>query len=300
MPAPGTATEAPSITPSEAMPMSPTTTVVHLLDNGQPCTSNDECQSDNCQGGVCCILGMTCCDADADCPPDNRCEATRFYCVPATDESQGKEAEARIAELQAQIDKLKQGSPDVELATVETLIAQANEKLTDGELDEAYRLSVEAMSAMEGVRKAIKRSIGEACTENAECETVNCQNKLCCIAGEVCCSLEAHCRGDQRCDTERFYCVLKDDDEEAMTLQGRLAEALTDPQQLVTIVAAIVLGLGLGIYQLRGRLWEEKREKEFNTLQRQVRQMQQYPGPGGQWQQQQPQQWQPPEGGWGT
>ena len=55
----------------------------------------------------------------------------------------------------------------------------------------------------------------------------------------------------------------------------------------MTIVAAIVVGLGFGFYQLRGRIQEKKDEERFEHKAEQVEQMQQqqYQTPGGQWQQ---------------
>lgn len=277
-------------------------TVAPLLDNGKPCTANSECQSDNCGGGVCCILGMTCCDADADCPPDNKCETERFYCVPESDESLGKGAEARIAELLAKIDKLKQESPEVEFSSVELLITQANEKLSAGEFVEAHQLSVEAMSALDEAQRSITLPIGGTCFENVECETVNCQNKICCKAGKTCCDKDAHCDEDEVCDTDRSYCVSKEDEGKDMSLQERIVEVLTDPIQLVTIVAAIVVGLGFGLYQLKGRIEEKKTEDRYERMAEQVEQMQQaqyYQGPGGQMQQTPGFEQNLPQQGWG-
>ena len=86
-----------------------------------------------------------------------------------------------------------------------------------------------------------------------------------------------------------------------MTFQERIIEVLTDPLQLISIIAAIVVGLGFGIYQLKGRIEEKKTEERYEHMAETVEQMQQaqyYQGPGGQWEQQ-PQQWDPPKGGWG-
>ena len=73
-----------------------------------------------------------------------------------------------------------------------------------------------------------------------------------------------------------------------MTLEERIAEVLTDPLQLVTIIAAIVVGLGFGLYQLRSRITEKKDKERFEHMAEQVQQMQQtkyHQGPGGQWEQ---------------
>jgi len=210
-------------------------------------------------------------------------------------------AKGRIAQLRKQLAELKTRAPDADLSNVESLIAQADEKLTSGDVAEAYRLSVEADTTYSDAKKELKLAIGAICFESVECETANCQNKVCCKVGEICCDKDANCDEDERCDTDRSYCVSAGDEEKDMTFQERIIEVLTDPLQLISIIAAIVVGLGFGIYQLKGRIEEKKTEERYEHMAETVEQMQQaqyYQGPGGQWEQQ-PQQWDPPKGGWG-
>ena len=305
-PEPTGVSPAPSSSPLPTAPDTP------LLDNGRPCTSNDECQSNNCAGGVCCIPAMTCCDANADCPPDNHCDTERFYCVPEgegapeasatppqSQEEMKADAETRLKDLKAKLSELKTRSPVLEVTTVESVIAQAEEKLLAGDFSEAYRLSVEAGTAFTDAKKKLKLAIGKLCFENSECDTGNCQNKICCKAGKTCCDKNAHCDEGEVCDTERSFCVSEGDDREEMTAQERIADALTDPGTVMSIVAAAVLGVGFGLYQLKGRIEEKKAQEKVGHLEHQVQQMQYYGGQGGQWQQ--PQQgWDKPPGRGGT
>ena len=48
--------------------------------NGSPCTDDDQCQSDNCRNGACCVDGMICCVRTNDCPPGYVC-GELYYCV---------------------------------------------------------------------------------------------------------------------------------------------------------------------------------------------------------------------------
>lgn len=41
--------------------------------NGQTCSSNDQCSSNNCQNGYCCSAGKVCCSLDTQCPSGEVC-----------------------------------------------------------------------------------------------------------------------------------------------------------------------------------------------------------------------------------
>ena len=51
--------------------------------NGDGCDASRECESGNCQNGICCAAGQTCCQDDADCVGDNdflACNAGSYSC----------------------------------------------------------------------------------------------------------------------------------------------------------------------------------------------------------------------------
>ena len=48
---------------------------------------------------------------------------------------------------------------------------------------------------------------GSPCTEDAQCESGNCRNRVCCLSGMKCCTADSDCVVDERCDTDRYYCV---------------------------------------------------------------------------------------------
>ena len=249
---------------------------------------------------MCCIEGMTCCDADSDCAPDHRCDTERSYCVQEGEESPGGDAtpppsreemragaEGRLNELRVRLSELKTRAPELEVTAFESLITRANEKLSAGDVAEAYRLSVEAGTALDEVRRKLRLAIGELCFEDSECETGNCQNGVCCKVGEVCCSRDAHCREDQHCDTERSYCTSRDNEREGMTPQEHIVDKLTNPETVISLVAAVVLGVGFGLYKLRGRIKERRAEDRFEHIAEQVEHMEQtqhFQAPAGQWQ----------------
>lgn len=55
-----------------------------------------------------------------------------------------------------------------------------------------------------------KKENGQSCTSNEECLSNHCQNFICCVKGETCCSSNLHCGSDKECDNERRYCVKKE------------------------------------------------------------------------------------------
>jgi translation elongation factor EF-1beta len=52
----------------------------------------------------------------------------------------------------------------------------------------------------------------------------------------------------------------------AGTFQERVLETLRDPMTLFSIVAAVVVGVGFGIYQLRERIREKKKEARLDRV----------------------------------
>ena len=53
------------------------------------------------------------------------------------------------------------------------------------------------------------RDIGERCTDGGGCMSGNCQNGVCCLQDNTCCTEDKHCYEDEVCNRERFYCVDK-------------------------------------------------------------------------------------------
>lgn len=58
----------------------PTPTPVQVKQNGQSCSSNSECESENCGSGICCAYGKVCCSYESDCSVDYEC-GSNYYCV---------------------------------------------------------------------------------------------------------------------------------------------------------------------------------------------------------------------------
>jgi len=57
-------------------------------DNGDACSADGECCSDNCENSVCCAFDETCCSSDGHCPTDScptTCQERDHYCDSATD-----------------------------------------------------------------------------------------------------------------------------------------------------------------------------------------------------------------------
>ena len=53
--------------------------------NGEACAEDDECGSENCISGVCCIDGKQCCRTDKDCEEGKTCDTERSYCTGGSD-----------------------------------------------------------------------------------------------------------------------------------------------------------------------------------------------------------------------
>ncbi|MBR9706534.1 hypothetical protein GOV14_05845 [Candidatus Pacearchaeota archaeon] len=51
-----------------------------LKDNGYYCSSNSQCSSANCQNGICCISGETCCQYTSNCGDGFVCDTDYYYC----------------------------------------------------------------------------------------------------------------------------------------------------------------------------------------------------------------------------
>lgn len=51
------------------------------------------------------------------------------------------------------------------------------------------------------------KEIGEYCSAYSVCASGNCQNNICCAAGETCCTYDTHCDADETCNTTYHYCV---------------------------------------------------------------------------------------------
>lgn len=251
------ATEEPSTPPQNA--------TLRAKSVGEACTLKDECTTGNCFNGVCCSAGEDCCTSDDQCSPGQRCAVERFHCVNQEDEPVAKatpqpleemmraDMEAQLTEMKANLETLKKSAPGPELDSVESLITMANEKLSSGEIAEAYNLSMEAKSSLDAVKKDLKLAIGEICFEDSECEMGNCQNEVCCQAGERCCSQDIHCRGGEVCDMGQSHCIHIGEREG--TSSG--GDSTTNTGTLITVIGAIFAGAGFALF----RFWSESKGK---------------------------------------
>lgn len=289
--------------------------------NGEPCERPDDCASSNCVNKVCCVAGKSCCTSDADCLENEACDTARFYCIkmavtPPPDALAGEELREEAAEQLDQamklIEELKEKAPDLDTSTIETLITEAQQKLDANDFSAAYKVALDAVKQAEDEKKNVKYTIGQECAADEECKTGNCGNSVCCMAGKVCCTKAGQCDVGESCDIERNYCVPEVKEERQRTGKEMVMDILSSPEQLLTIVAAIVGGVGFGLYQIVSNIQDRKEKKKLEDMQQQWQAQQQwqqqqfYGGPGGQWQsppgyQQQQQQWGQQPGGqqWG-
>ena len=288
--------------------------------NGEPCERPDDCASSNCVNKVCCVAGKSCCTSDADCLENEACDTARFYCIkmavtPPPDALAGEELREEAAEQLDQamklIEELKEKAPDLDTSTIETLLTEAQQKLDANDFSAAYKVALDAVKQAEDEKKKVKYTIGQECAADEECKTGNCGNGVCCMAGKVCCTKPGQCDVGESCEVERNYCVPEEKEERPLTARERVLDILSSPEQLLTIVAAIVGGVGFGLYQIVSNIQDKKEKKKLEAMQQQWQAQQQqqfYGGPGGQWQapggyqqSQQYQQWGQQPGGqqWG-
>ena len=214
-----TISTAPSSTPLVTWEPPISSTPDPRKDNGQQCADNVECLSGNCAGSVCCLIGERCCDDNADCKEDEKCDTERFYCIaqdatpiptekPATEVSED-DAAAELARARALLDKARGNELDTQ--SVEAFLIEADRALKDGNTARAYKLAVDARAQAERTLATVKKDAGAPCTSNTECETGNC-NRVCCAQGFICCTKDAHCMLDEHCDVERSVCLGEDED----------------------------------------------------------------------------------------
>lgn len=48
---------------------------------GDKCFLNSDCVVENCQNGLCCALGETCCFDDNECEGSGKCDGEKHYCI---------------------------------------------------------------------------------------------------------------------------------------------------------------------------------------------------------------------------
>lgn len=63
--------------------------------------------------------------------------------------------------------------------------------------------------------KIEKRKNGFSCGSNAECQSGNCKNKLCCEKGKICCKTDRMCKADEICRSVYSFCEKKQVPEQA-------------------------------------------------------------------------------------
>lgn len=207
---------------------------------GGTCEDPDDCTTGNCKNGVCCIKGKACCKSNAECDEGMTCDTERFYCVAeaAEDQVTREDVQKEIDAAAGLVATAEEKGADASAA--KSILENARSELSAGNTANAFKLAMEAKTGAEKVVASIKKAVGETCTAGTECETNNC-NRVCCMAGNVCCTNDAQCKAGETCDTERFFCV---GPEESGERPSGFMNTLVYYREIIETLVYIAAGIG--------------------------------------------------------
>lgn len=157
---------------------------------GNLCQEDTQCQSNNCENNVCCQGGKTCCNFDSECAADEEC-GSNYYCIPKPISLTPEENEVQFSPPEL--------IEEPEFCTEGCLDQWVGDGLCDPSCD------VEACNFDGGdcTHVGLGR-VGDQCEANDECASGNCNNALCCPAGQICCTSSSDCPSDQSCNALNF------------------------------------------------------------------------------------------------
>lgn len=187
-------------------------------ENGQPCTSMDQCISGHCNQGLCCS-GGTCCATVADCGPagdgqaavcddtatcqgsrgEVRCETNRCMTLSGVDDDSACTTAIEADACGAYPSVYCKGGAN------QTAPACASGCTTDSECDDGAHC--------DGGACVPDLTDGSRCQEARQCESGYCQSGICCSGGDCCkdasacpdsyrtpptCLMRSQCQGSRR------------------------------------------------------------------------------------------------------
>lgn len=156
--------------------------------NGQSCSSSSDCESGNCQNYICCTSGKTCCSSSSNCPSGYEC-GLNYYCVQPAKKSNGEYCGSNT-------DCTSGNCKSNTCCEAGKTCCYSNSNCPSG-----YTCGSSFYCL-----QTIKKSNGQSCTSNTDCESGNCMHNLCCAYGKACCSINSHCPTPYVCGTS-YYCV---------------------------------------------------------------------------------------------
>ncbi len=158
--------------------------------NGGKCTSDSMCESGNCKAGVCCLSGKACCSEDYDCD-GAKCDLSLFYCLPKTPNGQSCSLNSNC---------LSNNCYNGVCCQDGKICCTANSQCSSGfTCNSLYNYCVES--------PVTKKTNGQSCSSNSDCESGNCGNGVCCSSGKICCKTNSECGLGARCGSTEYYCI---------------------------------------------------------------------------------------------
>lgn len=219
------------------------------LQAGVQCTTGSECASGNCRY-VCCNEGETCCSGDAHCSEAERCDMGRSYCMHSeatplpTEKPMGQVTQEDVASEISTTNELLITAEEKGLDTdaIEAVVADAERELVAENVVKAYQLAFDARIRVERALGSVKKVVGKSCGTDTECATGNCNN-VCCMGGYVCCTTDAHCKEEDSCDTERFYCVGPEGEPVSAEPRGFI-DTIIRYKEIIEVGILVMAGIG--------------------------------------------------------
>lgn len=180
-------------------------------DAGKRCSSNYECDSGNCENTLCCANERYCCEDPSTC--DTRvsgmtCDMDNYYCLRADGNPYPWYERKDDGEECTSEDNCKSSHCGY-IAKICCDRGQTccNTNTNCGEGQKCCPTNHYCV-ADEDYVESRSRLVGESCKGNEQCQSVNCQNDICCISSARCCTANSHCFESQGevCVESVHYC----------------------------------------------------------------------------------------------
>lgn len=196
-----------------------------LLDYGDDCTEDSQCESRNCDNNghrdVCCVTGEDCCSDDGDCPDGQVCEIQGLglpdYCVEDDIENPNGMGCNTNYDCQSQHCQNNMCCQSGYTCCVQDSNCPSGYEC-ESDSQKGYICTLSTQPSYCGDDSCGSGETcsscpydcgecnGEGCLSDSMCESGNCENEICCSSGKTCCSSDSHCLTGYDCGSS-YYCV---------------------------------------------------------------------------------------------